>query len=102
DVEVLPVPLDRDFQLDVDGILAVADAHTKLLFLCSPNNPTGNSLRSADITRLLDTFPGIVVLDEAYVDYDPQGSRAALIDGHPNLVVLRTLSKAWGCAGLRL
>jgi len=102
DVEVVTVPLDADFQPDVDAILAAANERSKLLFLCSPNNPTGNSLRTNDITRLLEGFPGIVVLDEAYVDYSAEGSRAALLEHNPNVVLLRTLSKAWGCAGLRL
>ena len=102
DVEVVHVPLDADFLPDVGAILAAANERTKLLFLCSPNNPTGNSLRTADITRLLEGFTGIVVLDEAYVDYSSDGSRIALLEQFPNLVLLRTLSKAWGCAGLRL
>jgi len=102
DVEVVTVPLDSDFQPKVDSILAAANERSKLLFLCSPNNPTGNSLRTNDITRLLEGFPGIVVLDEAYVDYSAEGSRVALLERNPNVVLLRTLSKAWGCAGLRL
>jgi histidinol-phosphate aminotransferase len=102
DVEVVQVPLGADFQLNVDAILAAANERSKLLFLCSPNNPTGNSLPTGDITRLLEGFPGIVVLDEAYVDYSAEGSSVALLEQYPDLVLLRTMSKAWGCAGLRL
>ena len=96
------VLLRTDFSLDVDALLAAADAHTKLIFLCSPNNPTGNSLDRQEIVRLLHTFEGIVVVDEAYIDFASQPSFLPELENYPNLVVLQTLSKAWGGAALRL
>lgn len=101
-VGLVSIPLGPDFQPAVEDILTAADDRTKLLFLCSPNNPTGNSIAGEILLQLVPRFPGIVVLDEAYVDYDPQGSRVALLQQFPNLVLLRTLSKAWGCAALRV
>jgi histidinol-phosphate aminotransferase len=102
DVGVIKVPLNASFQLDVEGIRTAAHERTKLLFLCSPNNPTGNLLQREDIMALLRSFPGIVVVDEAYVEYSVAQSLCPLVATQPNLVVLRTLSKAWGSAGLRL
>ena len=96
------VLLRTDFSLDVDALLAAADAQTKLIFLCSPNNPTGNSLDREEMVRLLHTFEGIVVLDEAYIDFASQPSFLPELENYPNLVVLQTLSKAWGGAALRL
>lgn len=96
------VLLRTDFSLDVDALLAAADAQTKLIFLCSPNNPTGNSLDRQEIVRLLHTFEGIVVVDEAYIDFASQPSFLPELENYPNLVVLQTLSKAWGGAALRL
>lgn len=102
-LSVVQVPLRKDFQLDVAGIKASISDRTRLLFLCSPNNPTGNLLRTEDIEELLQTFPGLVVLDEAYVDFARSGSSwLSRIPDYPNLVVLQTFSKAWGLAGLRL
>ncbi len=96
------VLLRTDFSLDVDALLAAADAQTKLIFLCSPNNPTGNSLDRQEMVRLLHTFEGIVVVDEAYIDFASQPSFLPELEHYPNLVVLQTLSKAWGGAALRL
>ena len=96
------VLLRTDFSLDVDALLAAADAQTKLIFLCSPNNPTGNSLDRQEMVRLLHTFEGIVVVDEAYIDFASQPSFLPELENYTNLVVLQTLSKAWGGAALRL
>jgi histidinol-phosphate aminotransferase len=102
DVPLIKVPLTPDFQLDVDGLLARVDAHTKLLFICSPNNPTGNAFRKTDMVRLIKNFPGIVVVDEAYIDFSTESSMVSEIEKYPRLVVLQTFSKAWGMAGIRL
>ncbi len=102
DVEVVRVPLLPDFEPDVEAILARADAHTRLLFLCRPNNPTGHLFAERQVKKLIEAFPGIVVLDEAYIDFCPEASLLPWIADHPNLVVLQTLSKAWGLAGIRL
>jgi histidinol-phosphate aminotransferase len=101
-VGVQGILLDQRFQPAVSDILQAADEHAKLLFLCSPNNPTGNSFPLAVIRELSDGFPGIVVVDEAYIDFSNQPSCLRLLDEFPNLVVLQTLSKAWGLAGIRL
>lgn len=101
-VEVLHIPLSRDFQPDVDAILHAADEHTKLLFLCSPNNPTGNVFDRDKTMALIRHFPGIVVVDEAYSDFSRQESLLSSINLYENLVVLQTFSKAWGLAGIRL
>ncbi len=101
-VENREVPLTLDYQLNVNAILEAADEKVKMLFICSPNNPTGNSLREDDILTLLNQFQGIVIVDEAYIDFSAQESRLKLIEKHPNLVVLQTLSKAWGLASVRL
>lgn len=102
DVEIRKVPLTTGFQLDVEGILNAVDAHTKLLFICSPNNPTGNNMNRADIELLLNNFPGIVMIDEAYINYSNQKTFIQELTEYPNLVVMQTLSKAWGLAALRL
>ena len=102
DVAVRKVQLKQDFSLDVDGMLSAADSRTKLMFVCSPNNPTGNSFPQEDIEKLLRGFGGAVVLDEAYIDFSNRGTLVPLIEKYPNLVVLQTLSKAWGMAGLRI
>ncbi|HRE74844.1 MAG TPA: histidinol-phosphate transaminase [Flavobacteriales bacterium] len=102
DVEVREVQLDHNFQPDVERILSRCDSFTKLLFVCSPNNPTGNLIRSELIEELLERFPGMVVVDEAYIDFCPEHSMAEMVLRFPNLVVMQTLSKAWGLAGIRL
>lgn len=102
DVEIRKVNLTQNFQLDVEGILNSVDENTKLLFICSPNNPTGNSMCSEDIQVLLKSFPGIVIIDEAYINFSQQESFINKLTQYPNLVVMQTLSKAWGLASLRL
>ena len=101
-VGIKKVNLTLDFQLDIDGILAAVDEYTKLLFICSPNNPTGNNMNRNDIEFLLNNFPGIVVIDEAYINYSNQKSFIQELTEYPNLIVMQTLSKAWGLAALRL
>jgi histidinol-phosphate aminotransferase len=102
DVEVREVLLTEDFQLNVEGILSMVDQHTKLLFLCSPNNPTGNNFARRDIEFLLNNFSGIVVIDEAYINFSNQKPFLQELTTYKNLIVMHTLSKAWGLAGLRL
>ncbi len=102
DVEVRKVNLTEDFQLDLEGIAEALDMHTKIIFVCSPNNPTGNSIDPIDIETLLVNFKGLVVVDEAYINYSKQKSFTHSLPEFPNLVVLQTLSKAWGLAALRL
>lgn len=101
DVELREVLLNDDFSLPVDRLLKAADKHSKLIWICSPNNPTGNAFPKADILHLADSFNGMVVVDEAYVDFSEKGSLLHDIPGHPNIIVLRTFSKAWGMAGMR-
>jgi len=101
-VENIEVALTEDFQLDVKAILQAANDQSKMLFICSPNNPTGNSFRKDDIQSLLDNFKGILVIDEAYIDFSAQKSWAFQLEKYSNLVVLQTLSKAWGLASARL
>lgn len=102
DVEVRKVPLTTDFQLNVEGISETVDERTKLIFICSPNNPTGNSMNREDIEIILNNFGGIVVVDEAYINYSRQRSFIGELTEYPNLVVMQTLSKAWGMAGVRI
>lgn len=102
DVATRKVNLTPDYQLDLEGIAAAIDPHTKMIFICSPNNPTGNSIRRQDIETILTNFDGIVVVDEAYINYSKHKSFTYELAEFPNLVVLQTLSKAWGLAALRL
>lgn len=102
DVEYRKVLLDEQFCFSADKLLAAADEHTKAIFLCSPNNPTGNDLPRAEIEKLLSSFQGLVVLDEAYNDFSEVPSFLADLEKYPNLIVLQTFSKAWGCAAIRL
>jgi len=101
-VENKKIVLDNDFQPKVDGILAIADANSKLLFICSPNNPTGNSFAVESIEKMLNSFNGLVVLDEAYIDFSSQESWILRLNEFPNLIITQTLSKAYGLAGIRL
>jgi histidinol-phosphate aminotransferase len=101
-VEAVGVELDDDFQIDVEKTLRAIQGRTKLIFCCSPNNPTGNLLRRQDILALCRSFTGIVVADEAYIEFAGAASLAGDVGSTNNLVVLRTLSKAWGLAGIRL
>lgn len=102
DVAYRKVNLTDDFQLPVEALLAATDDHTKLLFICSPNNPTGNDFRLSDMEQLLLRFQGLVVIDEAYIDFSERSSLLRRLEEFPNLVVLQTFSKAWGCAAIRL
>ena len=102
DVQAREVPLLEDYSLPVDAMLDASDSDTKLIFICSPNNPTGNAFPEKDIRRVLDGFNGMVVLDEAYADFSTTGSLSGLLDEYSNLIILQTLSKAYGLAGLRI
>lgn len=101
-IEMREVQLEADFSLDVEKLLAVADSNSRLLFLCSPNNPTGNTFPAGQIEQVIRGFEGIVVLDEAYIDFAERPGFLARLDEFENLIILQTLSKAWGMAGLRL
>ena len=102
DVEFRKVQLKSDFSMDTDAMLSASDSKTRLMFICSPNNPTGNSFPVEQIEDILERFGGMVVLDEAYIDFSVRPSLVSLIGRYPNLIVLQTLSKAWGMAGLRI
>jgi len=102
EVEIFRVSLSETFQLIPSNILEQATEYTKVLFLCSPNNPSANALDQNHIVQLINDFPGIVVLDEAYIDFCPQYSLIDQLDSFKNLIILQTFSKAWGMAGLRL
>jgi histidinol-phosphate aminotransferase len=102
DVEVRRAVLLDDFQLDLVHLETLVDEHTKIVWLCSPNNPTANSMNRQDIEVILNNFPGLVVIDEAYINFSRHRSFIQELADYPNLVVLQTLSKAWGLAGLRL
>ena len=101
-IEIKSVQLDANFQPKVHDILNIADSNSKLLFLCSPNNPTGNSFKAKSIERLINEFKGIVVIDEAYIDFSNEESWANRLNDFPNLIITQTLSKAFGMAGIRL
>lgn len=101
-IELRKVTLNSDFGLDADRLLSEVNEWVKIIFLCSPNNPTGNSLNRDEIYKILKAFNGIVVLDEAYIDFSNEPSFVQELSQFPNLVVLQTLSKAWGAAGIRL
>ncbi len=102
-IEVKQVPLTTDFQVDTKKVLETADAHTKIIWICSPNNPSGNIIERSAILHILDNFKtGLVVVDEAYIDFATEESFTKLLETYPNLVVLQTFSKAWGLAALRL
>jgi histidinol-phosphate aminotransferase len=102
DVQVKKISLTQEFQLDLAAIEQAIDDHTKMIFICSPNNPTGNSILHQDIEAVLENYFGIVVIDEAYINFSRQRSFITQLPEYPNLVVLQTLSKAWGLAALRL
>lgn len=101
-VEYRTVSLDATYQFTADALLKACDAHTKVIFLCSPNNPTGNDLNRDEMVRLLNMFSGIVVIDEAYSDFSRQKPFRLELAQYPNLIVLNTFSKAWASAGIRL
>ena len=102
DVEYRKVLLDENFQFSADSLLAASNLYTKLIWICSPNNPTGNSMNRSEIIKLVTSFDGIVVLDEAYIDFAGEKSFTEELDKYPNLVILQTFSKAWGSAAIRL
>lgn len=102
DVEYRTVLLDEHYQLHADKVLAACDDNTKIVWLCTPNNPTGNALNRKEIEIILTTFQGLVIVDEAYSDFSEEPSFRYELDRYPNLIVLNTFSKAWGCAAIRL
>jgi histidinol-phosphate aminotransferase len=102
DVHVKKVSLLPDFQLNMPALEEAVDDHTKLIFLCSPNNPTGNSLHREDVEVVLNNYHGLVIIDEAYINFSRQRSFTSELEEYPNLVVMQTLSKAWGLAALRV
>ena len=102
DVAYRPVLLDEGYQLNADKLLAQCDAHTKLIWICSPNNPTGNNMQRDEVKKVLTTFQGIVVVDEAYSDFSPVRTFREDLSHYPNLIVLNTFSKAWASAAIRL
>jgi len=102
DVEYRKVLLDENFRLHADAMLSAADEHTKVMWICSPNNPTGNDMDRKEVKRLLDEFPGILVVDEAYIDFSSLRSLRELVRLYPRLIVLNTFSKAWASASVRL
>lgn len=101
-VALREVQLETDYSLPADALLRAADKQTRLMWICSPNNPTGNAFDTPLLEALAEAFDGMLVVDEAYADFSPKGSLLPVLDRHPNLIVLQTLSKAWGMAGLRL
>lgn len=101
-VEYRSVLLKDNFILDADAVLKATDDKSKIIFLCSPNNPSGNLLNKEEVLKIIQSFSGIVVLDEAYIDFAPEASWVSQLDKYPNLVILQTFSKAWGIAAVRL
>lgn len=102
DVEYRPVLLNDDFTLDAGRLLAATDERTKMIFLCSPNNPSGNDLKREEVVKVVENFSGIVIIDEAYSDFSQQKPFREELAKYPNIIVLNTFSKAWGCAAIRL
>ena len=103
DVEYRPVLLDEDYQISADKLLAACDANTKAIWICSPNNPTGNNINSEEIEKVIEKFDGIVVVDEAYIDFSNQKTFSRYVGNEDcNIIVLQTMSKAWGSAAIRL
>lgn len=102
DIEYRPVLLDEHFQITADRLLAACDDHTKIIWICSPNNPTGNHIVRKEVEEVIRQFEGIVIVDEAYSDFSAQKTFRSEIAKYPNLIVLNTMSKAWGCAAIRL
>ncbi len=102
DVGYRKVLLDENFDIEAYRVIDTTNAHTKIIWLCSPNNPTGNSLNRSELHKILKWFRGIVVIDEAYIDFSTGGSFSSFLNEYPNLVVLQTLSKAWANAAVRL
>ena len=101
-VEYRPVLLDENYQITAEQLLAATDAHTKIIWLCTPNNPTGNCLKREEVIKVIEGFEGLVIVDEAYSDFSSQKTLRSELSKYPNLIVLNTMSKAWGCAAIRL
>ena len=102
DVEYRPVLLDENYQITAEKLLNACDQNTKIIWICSPNNPTGNSIHREEIEKVVETFEGLVVIDEAYSDFSSEKPMRYEVAKHPNLIVFNTMSKAWGCAAIRL
>lgn len=102
DIEYRAIPLKSDYQLDMDSMRAAIDQNTKAIWLCSPNNPTGNVFAREDLLWFLDNANAMVIVDEAYIDFSDKGTMVEMLDKYPNLIVLQTFSKAWGQAAIRL
>lgn len=101
-VEYRKVLLNEDFSLNADRLLAAVDQNTKLIYLCSPNNPTANLLNKKEVKKILDSFQGIVIVDEAYIDFSAKDTWMGDLNKYPNMIILQTFSKAWGLAAVRL
>ena len=101
-IEYRPVLLDENYQIVADQLLAATDAHTKIIWICTPNNPTGNCLKREEVIKVIEGFEGLVIVDEAYSDFSSQKTLRSELSKYPNLIVLNTMSKAWGCAAIRL
>lgn len=102
DVEYRPVLLDNNFQIKAEKLLEACDSNTKLIWICSPNNPTGNNINRYEIIKTINEFDGIVIVDEAYSDFSAEKPLRTELDNYPNLIILNTFSKAWGAAAIRL
>ena len=102
DVEYRAVLLNEHFQIEANNLLSACDDNTKIIWICSPNNPTGNNINRKEVLKVIEQFQGIVIVDEAYSDFSREVPLRLSINNHPNLIVLNTLSKAWGCAAIRL
>ena len=102
DIEYRAIPFKSDYQLDMDSMRAAIDSNTKAIWLCSPNNPTGNVFAREDLLWFLDNANTMVIVDEAYIDFSDKGTMVEMLDKYPNLIVLQTFSKAWGQAAIRL
>ena len=101
-VKAVDVPLNEEFELDLEAIMSKVNESSKVIFVCSPNNPSGNAIPMPQIQRLLDQFSGLVVVDEAYIDFSSKGSALSLLNEYPRLMICQTFSKAYGLAGIRL
>ncbi len=102
DIEYRPVLLDENYQISAEKLLAATDKNTKIIWVCSPNNPSGNNIDRDEIVKLVESFDGIVIVDEAYSDFSSQKPMRDELNKYPNMIVLNTFSKAWGCAAIRL
>ncbi len=101
-VEYRNVLLDENYQISADKLLAACDENTKAIWICSPNNPTGNNINRAEIIKVIEGFEGFVIVDEAYIDFSKEASMTTYMEKYPNLIIMHTMSKAWGSAAIRL